>query len=162
MEVVVFQVAGRSYALSLEHVVEVLRMVAVTPLPETPPWVLGVVNLRGTLIPMIDLRPRLGLAAAQPDPAQVFLVARARGRTVGLLADSVGDIVQVAGAGQQLGGDTEATGPILGGTGELGSGAVVTISLEQLIEALELGGWGSWVNRAGGARDDLAQSGTPA
>lgn len=92
----VFQVDGRSYALPLEQVVEVLRMVAVTPVPEAPPYMAGVVNLRGSLIPMIDLRPRLGLSPAEIDPSQVFLVAAARGRTVGLLADRVEDVVEVS------------------------------------------------------------------
>jgi purine-binding chemotaxis protein CheW len=48
---VVFRVAEREYALPLEQVVEVVHMVAVTPLPEAPAWVAGVVNLRGKLTP---------------------------------------------------------------------------------------------------------------
>jgi chemotaxis signal transduction protein len=144
-EVVVFQVEGRSYALPLEQVVEVLRMVAVTPLPEAPPWVAGVVNLRGTLIPMIDLRPRLGMARTEVDPSHVFVVAQARGRTVGVLADEVQDVVQLAG------------GP------DASAAAVVIVNLERLLDGAELGDWddriGGHVGDAAGVGDDLSTRG---
>jgi purine-binding chemotaxis protein CheW len=139
-DVVVFQVEGRSYALPLEQVVEVLRMVAVTPLPEAPGWVAGVVNLRGTLIPMIDLRPRLGVARVELDPSQMFLVAEARGRTVGVLADEVQDVVQLAG------------GP------EAPAAAVVILDLERLLEGAELGDWRD-VGNGVGVGDDLSRRG---
>jgi purine-binding chemotaxis protein CheW len=94
-QLVVFQVAGREYGLPLGQVVEVLQMVAITPVPEAPPWVAGVINLRGRVIPMVDLRPRVGLPPTQPDPAAVFVVASSGERTVGVLADSVAEVVTV-------------------------------------------------------------------
>lgn len=141
-----FQVAARSYALPLERVVEVLRMVAVTPVPEAPAGVLGAVNLRGTLIPMLDLRPRLGMAPTVPDPGQVFLVLRARGRMLGLLADVVEDIVQVS--------VTPTT-----------SGMVI-LDPDSLFDGAALGSWGQWVQSTGddarAAGDELAGSGVRA
>ncbi len=97
-QLVVFEVEGRKYALPVEQVVEVVRMVALTPVPEAPPWVAGLADLRGQLIPVIDLRPRLGLPPAAADPDLVFLVASGAERTVGLLADRVLDVADAAGA----------------------------------------------------------------
>jgi purine-binding chemotaxis protein CheW len=127
VQAVVFQVDERSYALPLEQVVEVIRMVAVTPVPDAPAWVKGVINLRGSLIPMIDLRPRFGAPAADVDPSQVFLVARAGGRTAAVSADCVEDVVDVSCA--------------TGGLGRSKAGAVVVLDLEHLLAGAAVGGW---------------------
>lgn len=65
-QLVVFRAAQRDFAFALEDVDEVVRMVALEPLPETPPWLLGVMNLRGRVVPVIDLAGRLGLPVTQP------------------------------------------------------------------------------------------------
>ena len=62
---VTFEIAGRSYGLPAEHVVEVIRMVAITPLPATEPWVPGVIDVRGQTVPMLDLHARFG---GSPEP----------------------------------------------------------------------------------------------
>ena len=90
-----FEVDGHEYALPLPCVDEVVRMVAVTPVPAGPDWLAGVVNLRGRSIPMIDLRPRLGLASTDADPSAVFVVASKGDRTVGVLADAVAEVLTV-------------------------------------------------------------------
>ena len=60
---VVLRLGDREYGLATEVVVQVLRMVAIRPVPESPPWIAGVVNVRGRTTPMVDLRIRLGLPA---------------------------------------------------------------------------------------------------
>jgi purine-binding chemotaxis protein CheW len=97
-QLVVFEVSGHDYALPLEFVDEVVRMVAVIPVPAGPDWLAGVVDLRGRLIPMIDLRPRLGLAPADPDPGAFFVVASKGDRAVGVLADAVRQVLTVPAA----------------------------------------------------------------
>lgn len=134
----VFQVDGRSYALPLEQVVEVLRMVAVTPLPEAPPWIAGVVNLRGTLIPMIDLRPRLGLPRTQIDPSQVFVVATARGRTAGVVADGVEDVVGVSSAAIEPTDETTGSMGFVTGFTRSTDGAVPILDVEGLLSGANL------------------------
>jgi purine-binding chemotaxis protein CheW len=133
--VVSFQVDGRSYALPLEQVVEVLRMVAVTPVPDAPPWIAGVVNLRGKLLPMIDLRPRLGAAPTEIDPDHVFLVAQTAGKTVGVMADLVEDVVEVADSAIN---ESPSEGGVVGGFARLSAGALVILDLERLAEGTDL------------------------
>src|SRR5437660_1615747 len=64
---VVFRLHAREYALPVGQVVEVLHMVAMTPLPEAPAWLPGLIDLRGQVIPILDLRTRLGLRPQAPD-----------------------------------------------------------------------------------------------
>ncbi|MGQ0601620.1 MAG: chemotaxis protein CheW [Anaerolineales bacterium] len=91
---VVFRVVSREYALRLEHVAEVLRMVALTPTPEAPAWLSGLINLRGRVIPVIDVRTRLGhppqtLGLNTP----IVVVKTDDQREVGLIADEVVELL---------------------------------------------------------------------
>ncbi len=86
---VVFTLGESEYALPLDRIAEVLRMVAVTPLPGTSDPVAGVIDLRGRVIPVLDLRIRLGVPALTPDLRTPILVARDGDRVVGLIADEV-------------------------------------------------------------------------
>lgn len=137
-QLVVFGVADRRYALPLEQVVEVLRLVAVTPVPEAPPWVSGVVNLRGRLVPMVDLRPRMGLAPAEPDPAAVFLVAATARRTVAVLADSVGDVVTVPAGAIERPDDATAADGLVSAVTRSPDGVVLMVNLDRLAPSPEL------------------------
>ena len=90
---VVFELDGREFALPLREVVEILRMVAITPVPEVPRWVVGVINLRGRVIPVIDLRRRLGIEPAEPGLNTPILVVEQGARKLGLIADAVRDVL---------------------------------------------------------------------
>ena len=93
---VVFRLAEQEYALRLENVSEVLRMVAITPLPEAPPWLAGMINLRGRVIAVTDLRLRLGLPAPAHGLNTPIIVVEADGRQLGLIADSVVEVLTQA------------------------------------------------------------------
>lgn len=90
---VVFAVGGIDYALETADVREVLRMVAVTPLPEAPDWLAGIVNIRGRITPIVDLRTRFGFPAGERALSTPIVVAERRGGPVGLIADEVSGIV---------------------------------------------------------------------
>jgi purine-binding chemotaxis protein CheW len=94
-QLVVVELDRHEYAIPLECAVEVLRIVAITPVPGASPWMAGVVNLRGTVTPMVDLRVRLGLEPNEVDPSAMFVVARVGDRVVGLLTDRVVGVVAV-------------------------------------------------------------------
>jgi purine-binding chemotaxis protein CheW len=94
-QLVVFKVDKSEYALPVGNVGEILRMVAISPVPEAPAWLPGVINLRGRVIPVIDLRTRLGLPPVAVSVNTPILVAEAEGQTVGLVADSVTDFLTV-------------------------------------------------------------------
>lgn len=84
-----FRLGGSSYSLPATDVREVQPLGACTPLPAVPPFIVGLVNVRGRLIAAVDLRPLLGIAAGAPAPtAQLLIVAAGEGE-VGLIADAV-------------------------------------------------------------------------
>lgn len=94
VQLTVFRIEGRLYALHLSDVVQVIRAVDVTPLPEAPQIVLGVINLHGTVIPVIDTRRRLGLATREVGVNDQFIIARMPNRTVALVIDDVSGVVE--------------------------------------------------------------------
>lgn len=89
---VIFRLDTREYAIPIEQTIEVLRMVALTPLPEAPAWLPGMMNLRGQVIPVIDVRVRLGLRAQAPSLNTAIIVACVGEQIVGLIVD---DIVEI-------------------------------------------------------------------
>jgi purine-binding chemotaxis protein CheW len=73
---------------------EIIRHTAPRPMPESPPGVEGVINLRGRLIPVLSLSARPGIAAATPDDAKVVIIELA-GSTVGIVVDEVREVVAI-------------------------------------------------------------------
>jgi purine-binding chemotaxis protein CheW len=68
---------------------------AATPLPHAPAYVRGVINLRGAVLPVLDLAARLGFEQTQPTARHVIIVTRVAGKSLGLLVDGVSDILTV-------------------------------------------------------------------
>lgn len=91
---VIFALAGTEYAVPIANVTEIGPPLNVTPLPNVPDWILGVVNLRGDVVSMVDLRAFLGMARTNYGQTSRMLVARARQEdmTAGLIVDRVSGI----------------------------------------------------------------------
>ena len=88
-----FEVGDRRFALNSGVVREVVRAVAITALPAAPPIVEGIINVRGTLVPVLDVRQRFGLPRVALAPDQHFIIAMADERVVALRVDRALDLV---------------------------------------------------------------------
>lgn len=97
-ELVGFRVGDQAFCIDINSVLEIRGWTPVTPLPEAPAYMRGVVNLRGAILPIIDLAVLLGLPTSEPSARHAIMVARCGGRTVGLLVEAVSEIVQIDGA----------------------------------------------------------------
>ena len=97
VEFVSFVSGGQDYCIEVAGVREIRRWSPVTTLPHSPRYFLGVMNLRGAVIPVIDLALRLGLAPTVPTSRHVVLVVAVGERIVGILVDSVAEILAVPG-----------------------------------------------------------------
>jgi purine-binding chemotaxis protein CheW len=95
LPLVLFALEGQRYGLPLETVERVLPMVAVSPLAKAPAIALGVINVHGRIIPVVDIRRRLGLPAREHDLAAHLLVARTIRRTLALTVDAVLGVTEI-------------------------------------------------------------------
>lgn len=88
-----FRLEQDAYALPLERVERALRMVATVQLPEAPSWMLGVINMHGQVLPVLDLGQRFGHDTKEPHPDQRLLVMSQEPRNVALLVDKVEQVL---------------------------------------------------------------------
>ena len=95
-ELIAFRIGDQEFCVDIRSVREIRGWAPATPLPQSPAYVRGVINLRGAVLPIIDLSSRLGLGTAEPSARHVIIVARVGMRTVGLLVEAVSDILGVS------------------------------------------------------------------
>lgn len=96
IQLVVFQLAGELYGADISVVREVTPLQRVTKVPRTPGYIEGVTNLRGRVIPVIDLRRRLSLPASPPTKASRIAVAELDGGQVGMIVDGVSEVLRIS------------------------------------------------------------------
>ena len=95
-EVLVFLLGGEEYAVDILKVQEIRGYEKVTAIPSAPAYLKGVVNLRGIIVPVIDMRIKFGLAEAKYDSFTVVIILRVAGRVIGIVVDGVSDVVRLA------------------------------------------------------------------
>ncbi len=100
-EMLSIRLGGQEFAINIRAIREIRGWVPATHLPQAPSYILGMINLRGTVLVVIDLNQRLGLGGQEPNPASVIVVVEANNRVVGLLVDEVCDIITVTDAMRQ-------------------------------------------------------------
>ncbi len=110
---VAFRVAGESYGLSIDQISEISKIFDTTPVPRTADFVIGIGNVRGSVIPIIDLARRLQLGSVVPARAARVLIVRHKDELYGLVVDQVLDVVTIAPEDLE-----EAPGAIAGARGE--------------------------------------------
>ena len=93
---VLCELAGATYALHSDDVVQLEMVGQPTPVPNAPPFVEGVVSVRGQVIPAVSLRTRFGFARVEHDLRSRLVVVRADGRTVGLVVDTAREFATIA------------------------------------------------------------------
>ncbi|HEY0674494.1 MAG TPA: chemotaxis protein CheW [Longimicrobiales bacterium] len=138
---ILFELAGATYALRSENIQQLEMIGAVTPVPNAPPYVDGVVSVRGQVIPALNLRARFGFARKAPDMRSRLVVVRAEGRAIGLVVDSAREFASISADMIQPppAGVAGLSGNYLQGTAQLGERLVLLLDVAQLIEAPEAG-----------------------
>ena len=94
-EYVAFRVGEQEYCIDITAVREIRGWTTETILPQSPAYVRGVINLRGAVLPIVDLSQRLGLGVAEPTVRHVIIIACVDDQMFGLLVDAVSDIISV-------------------------------------------------------------------
>ena len=94
-EFIAFRVGEQEFCVEITSTREIRGWSQATRLPHSPEYIVGVINLRGTILPIMDLSARLGMGSSTPSERHVIIVVQVGDKTVGLLVDSVSDILDV-------------------------------------------------------------------
>lgn len=132
-----FRVAGEEFAIDIMAVREIKGWTETTRLPNQPEYLLGILNLRGTIVPIFDLRCRFGMGLTTASRMHVVIIVSVMDRTIGLLVDAVSDILTVNTADVRPIPDMERTATsaqFLEGVISVNSSMVVLLALEALFD----------------------------
>jgi purine-binding chemotaxis protein CheW len=139
-----FLTAGEEYAISIVKVSEIVEYEAVTTVPNTPPWIRGVTNLRGRVVPVVDLAVKFGLPASRISKFTCIIITevmfQSEQLTMGVLADSVSQVIDLSAD------EIEETPPFgtrvkteyLLGMGALGKKFCLILDIDKVLSADEL------------------------
>ena len=95
IQLVTFRLKDESYGINVMQVQEVLRISEIAPVPGAPAYVLGIINLRGNVVTVIDTRTRFGLPTTERDDASRIVIIESDQQVVGILVDSVAEVVEL-------------------------------------------------------------------
>lgn len=140
IQLVTFKIAHEEFGVDILKVQEIIRMLPITKVPNAPPFVEGVINLRGKVIPVIDMRKRFGMAACAHDSHTRIKVMDLQGQVVGFVVDAVSEVLRikestveppppvVAGIGSEY----------MRGVGKLEDRLLILLDLDKLLSENEL------------------------
>ena len=95
LQLVSFKIATEEFGVDILDVQEIIKIVQITKVPNSPPFVEGVINLRGKVIPVIDLRTRLGLNKIEHDKDTRIIVVELSKSTIGFIVDAVNEVLRI-------------------------------------------------------------------
>lgn len=95
IQLVVFKLGREEYGVSILQVQEIKRMTDITRVPYTPQYIKGVINLRGSVLPVLDLRKRLNLSATEDTDDTRIIIVKVEDITVGMIVDSVSEVTAI-------------------------------------------------------------------
>jgi len=95
LQLVSFNIGNEEFGVDIHFVHEINRMLQITKVPNSPAFVDGVINLRGRVIPVIDLRAKLGLDRKEHDKNTRIIVVEVTGKTVGFIVDAVKEVLRI-------------------------------------------------------------------
>jgi purine-binding chemotaxis protein CheW len=139
-ELISFRIGAQEFCVDIMSIREIRGWTPATTLPHAPEYVRGVINLRGAVLPIVDLSIRLGLGAADPTARHVIIVAQVEEQIVGLLVDAVSDILTVTDDMIQPTPDvaSDAVRTFVRGLLAIEGRMVSYISLEQVLPEIDL------------------------
>ena len=140
-QVVRFRIGKESFGVNIENVQEIVTLPEITKIPDAPDFLEGVINLRGRIISVIDLRKRLGITNVSADKKNRILVTEVNGKFAGLIVDEVSEVIKL---------NTDDIEPppeivhsigveYITGIGKLPDGIIILLDLSKVITAEDIG-----------------------
>lgn len=95
-QIVAFSLGQETYGVDIGQVREIIPIQKIVPVPRAPEFVEGIINLRGKVIPVLDLRKHFGFEKKEPNPAQKIVLTESGGESIGVIVDSVSSVLRIA------------------------------------------------------------------
>jgi len=132
-----FSLAEETYGVDILRVQEIKGYVPTTRIPNTPPHVTGVLNLRGTIVPIVDLRSKFGLPAGVYDAFAAIVVVVVGGKVTGVIVDRVSEVMSISPDDIQP--PTESAGvQFLQGLGKVGDSLIILLDIEAVLSETDV------------------------
>ena len=139
MKVIVFQLEDKEYAIPVSRVQGIERLLHITRVPKTPNYVKGVINLRGVVTPIIDLRERFSLPASDNQDATRIIIVSIKDTEVGFIVDSANDVLDINVKSiepqPEVVGTTEEE--FISGLARLDNRLLILLQLEKVLDTLQ-------------------------
>lgn len=133
-----FALGQEEYGVEILKIQEIKGFAAITPLPNAPTFLKGVLNLRGTIVPIIDLRKKFGLPEVELTKFTVIVVVQVQGKITGFIVDAVSDVLDVAGTDIQPTPDLhQVDTTCINGLAKVGEKLVILVDIEKVLTAGE-------------------------
>ena len=141
MKVIVFQLIDKEYAIGIDVVQSIEKLLTITRVPKTPPYVKGVLNLRGVVTPIVDLRERFGLEAKEMDDSTRIIIVTLPEFEVGLIVDAANDVIDipVGSIEPQPGVVGTVESEFISGVAKIDKRLLVMLNLEKVLEPVKRG-----------------------
>jgi purine-binding chemotaxis protein CheW len=140
-----FTVGHEEYGVEILKVQEIKGYGAITPIPNTPDYVKGVMNLRGTIIPVVDLRAKFGMPATEYTQFTVIIVVTVGAKVMGLIVDAVSDVLNIPKADIQATPDfgRRVDARFINGMAKAGEKLVVLLDIDTVLGGAEASSLGA-------------------
>ncbi|MER2089113.1 chemotaxis protein CheW [Sporosarcina sp. JAI121] len=139
MKVIVFQLMDMEYAINVDIVQSIERVLSITRVPKTPAYVKGVINLRGIVTPIVDLRERFGLVSTEMDDHTRIIIVTLEDYEVGLIVDAANDVLDIP--LDSIEPQPEVVGSIesdfVSGVAKVGKHLLVMLNLDTVLEPVK-------------------------
>lgn len=135
-----FTLGHEEYGVEILKVQEIKGCLAITPIPNTPAHIKGVMNLRGTIIPVVDLRRKFGLQAGEANAFTVIIVVKVGPKVMGLVVDGVSDVLNIPIADIQATPDfgSQVDARFISGMAKAGERLVVLLDIDRVLGSEDL------------------------
>ena len=139
VQLVAFKLLDEEYGVSILNVQEIREMTDITRVPYAPDYIKGVINLRGSVLPVIDLKKRIGLADAPYTPKTRIIIMKLQDISIGMIVDSVTEVLTVDGnhAAPPKSISNDARNKYINGIGNVDGRLVIMLNLDEIVDLPE-------------------------
>ena len=140
-EYLTFRLGAEEYGIDILRVQEIRSYEAPTRIANAPAFIKGVVNLRGVIVPIVDLRLKLGCTSAEYNSFTVVIVLNVKGRVVGAVVDSVSDVLELQGDAVKAAPEMNSAVDVsfITGIGNVGERMLILMDIEALMSSADMG-----------------------